>query len=152
MNEIVSKAFQPITENDVNTILPMLNSSDSETIGLGLKLLANTDIIATPYLAYTILNDTYYKWRYNSVKTSVSVAQMINSLSFQSFDYDRASTACYYIYNKCKALFKKEPTDEEIRLIREKFVIPKEIGFFNRFKLSDEQTCPSSPKITITIE
>ena len=152
MNEIVSKAFQPITENDVNTILPMLNSSDSETIGLGLKLLANTDIIATPYLAYTILNDTYYKWRYNSVKTSVSVAQMINSLNFQSFDLDRAANKCYYIYNKCKSLFKKEPTDEEIRLIREKFVIPNEIRFFNRFNVSEEQTCPFSPKITITIE
>lgn len=152
MNEIVSKAFQPITENDVNTILPMLKSSDSETIGLGLKLLANTDIIATPYLAYTILNHTYCNWRYNPVKTSVSVAQMINSLNFQSFIYDREAMAAYYIYNKCKSLFKKEPTDEEIRLIREKFVIPKEIGFFNIFKISEEQTCPFSPKITITIE
>ena len=152
MNEIVSKAFQPITENDVNTILPMLKSSDSETIGLGLKLLANTDITATPYLAYTILNHTYCNWRYNPVKTSVSVAQMINSLNFQSFIYDREAMAACYIYNKCKALFKKEPTDEEIRLIREKFVIPKEIGFFNRFKISEEQTCPFSPKITITIE
>ena len=152
MNEIVSKAFQPITENDVNTILPMLKSSDSETIGLGLKLLANTDITATPYLAYTILNHTYCNWRYNPVKTSVSVAQMINSLNFQSFIYDREAMAACYIYNKCKSLFKKEPTDEEIRLIREKFVIPKEIGFFNRFKISEEQTCPFSPKITITIE
>ena len=152
MNEIVSKTFQPITENDVNTILPMLKSSDSETIGLGLKLLANTDITATPYLAYTILNHTYCNWRYNSVKTSVSVAQMINSLNFQSFIYDREAMAACYIYNKCKSLFKKEPTDEEIRLIREKFVIPKEIGFFNRFKISEEQTCPFSPKITITIE
>ena len=152
MNEIVIKAFQPITEDDVNTILPMLKSSDSETIGLGLKLLANTDITATPYLAYTILNHTYCNWRYNPVKTSVSVAQMINSLNFQSFIYDREAMAACYIYNKCKSLFKKEPTDEEIRLIREKFVIPKEIGFFNRFKISEEQTCPFSPKITITIE
>ena len=77
---------------------------------------------------------------------------MISSLCFQSFDYDRAATKCYYIYNKCKPIFKKEPTDEEIRLIREKFVIPNEIRFFNRFKLSDDQTCPFSPKITITIE
>ena len=47
---------------------------------------------------------------------------------------------------------KEEYKKEVIRLIREKFVIPKEIGFFNRFKISEEQTCPFSPKITITIE
>lgn len=152
MNEIVSKAFQPITENDINTILPMLRSTDSETIGLGLKLLANTDITVTPYLAYLILNNTYYKWRYNSVKTSVSVAQMISSLNFQPFEYDRTALTVYYIYCKCKSFFKKEPTDEEIRLIREKFVIPKEIEFFNRFIISEEQTCPFSPKITVTVE
>lgn len=152
MNEIVSKTFQPITENDVNTIMPMLNSTDSETIGLGLKLLANMDITATPYLAYTILNSTYYKWRFNPVKTSVSVAQMLNSLDFSQYSYSRPSIEVCRIYEKCKSIFKKEPSDEEIRLIKEKYVLPAETRFFDKCKIPEEQMCPFSPKITITIE
>lgn len=154
MDNIVCKKFQAMTENDLNTILPMLKSNDKETVGLGLKLVANMNILETPYLVFALLSETYNNWCYSPAKTSVAVNQMLKTLDFCWSNYGRPIYKYGNIYNKVKKTTSKEPTKEEIELIRKYFVDKQEMAYVNQYcSVSDElKECPFSPKITITIE
>lgn len=154
MDSIVCKKFQAMTENDLNTILPMLKSNDKETVGLGLKLIANMNVLETPYLVHAVLSETYNNWCYSPVKTSVAVSQMLKTINFRWSNYGRPIYRYTELYNSVKKTVSKEPTKEEIELIRKYFTIKQETAYVGQYcNVSDEtKQCPFSPKITVTVE
>lgn len=154
IDEIVNKTFQLLDENSLNTIMPMLESTDRDTVGLGLKLLANTNVIETPYLAYLLLNWSYNNWAHNSAKTTVAVAQMFNTLDFKYLGSPRPAIMAEYVFKKVNKSFNKMPTELETNLIRKYFVIPNEIKYLKKYVELDDLSVdnPFTPKITIKVE
>lgn len=63
LNNIVDNINPILTIDDVDQIYAMLKSSDSETSGLGLKLLTNYNISETPCSVRFILGSTHNDWK-----------------------------------------------------------------------------------------
>ena len=124
----VNKTFEKITEEDIETIIPMLNSSDSESVSLGLKLLSNTNVTETPYLITAILVYTFSNWCGNQAKNTVSVAQMFDTLHFSSRNINTyvpliARVISYFDSNK--DIISKNPiSEDEEKLIKKYITIP----------------------------
>lgn len=124
----VNKTFEKITEEDIETIIPMLNSSDYESVSLGLKLLSNTNIIEAPYLTTAILVYTFSNWCGNQAKNTVSVAQMFDTLHFSSRNINTyvpliARVISYFDSNK--DIISKNPiSEDEEKLIKKYITIP----------------------------
>lgn len=154
IDKVVNKTFQTLDEDSLNTIMPMLESTDRDTVGLGLKLLANTNVIETPYLAYLLLSKSYDNWRYNSTKTTVAVAQMFNTLDFKHLGGSRPVYIADYVFKKVNRTFNKMPTELEINLIRKYFVIPGETKYLSKYvELGDvSANNPFLPKISLKVE
>lgn len=85
LNKIVDSQNQALTQDDVDQIMAMLQSSDNETAGLALKLLTNYNVMATPCTVRYMLITTHHNWRWCNAKTSVSVKNMIDTLDLGSF-------------------------------------------------------------------
>ena len=124
----VNKTFEKITEEDIETIIPMLNSSDYESVSLGLKLLSNTNIIEAPYLTTAILVYTFSNWCGNQAKNTVGVAQMFDTLHFSSRNINTyvpliARVISYFDSNK--DIISKNPiSEDEEKLIKKYITIP----------------------------
>lgn len=85
LNKIVDSQNQTLTQDDVDQIMAMLQSSDNETAGLALKLLTNYNVTATPCTVRYMLITTSHNWRWCNAKTSVGVKNMIDTLDLESF-------------------------------------------------------------------
>lgn len=124
----VNKTFEKITEEDIETIIPMLNSSDYESVSLGLKLLSNTNVIEAPYLTTAILVYTFSNWCGNQAKNTVGVAQMFDTLHFSSRNINTyvpliARVISYFDSNK--DIISKNPiSEDEEKLIKKYITIP----------------------------
>lgn len=153
INRILDKSFSTMTENDLTTIYSMLSSTDKSSVEMGLKLLTNFNIAETPYLIYSIIYETKDNWKFNDAKNSVSVKNLFDSIGFKEF-YVRNSIDTYHqIYHLMKEKFKKEPTEEEIQLIKKYFTNKKKDILINR--LNDSiiiHNNPLHPKIIISYE
>ena len=124
----VNKTFEKITEEDIETIIPMLNSSDSESVSLGLKLLSNTNVTETPYLTTAILVYTFSNWYGNQAKNTVSVAQMLDTLHFSPRSVNTynplISRVVLYLDSNKEFISKNPMSEEEERLIKKHVTIP----------------------------
>lgn len=124
----VNKTFEKITEEDIETIIPMLNSSDSESVSLGLKLLSNTNVIETPYLTTAILVYTFSNWCGNKAKNTVSVAQMFDTLHFSQRNVNTyislISRVISYLDSNKDIISKNPISEDEEKLIKKYITIP----------------------------
>lgn len=124
----VNKTFEKITEEDIETIIPMLNSSDYESVSLGLKLLSNTNVIETPYLTTAILVYTFSNWYGNQAKNTVGVAQMFNTLHFSIRNVNTytplISRIISYLDSNKDIISKNPMSEEEEKLIKKYVTIP----------------------------
>lgn len=85
LNKIVDAQNQALTQDDVDQIMTMLQSSDTETVELALKLLTNYNVMATPCTTRYMLISTHHNWRWCKAKTSVSVKNLIETLDLGFF-------------------------------------------------------------------
>lgn len=124
----VNKTFEKITEEDIETIIPMLNSSDYESVSLGLKLLSNTNVIETPYLTTAILVYTFSNWCGNQAKNTVGVAQMFDTLHFSLRNVNTyiplISRVISYLDSNKDIISKNPISEDEEKLIKKYITIP----------------------------
>lgn len=118
LNKIVDSQNQTLTQDDVDQIMAMLQSTDNETAGLALKLLTNYNVMATPCTVRYMLITTSHNWRWCNAKTSVSVKNMLDTLDLGS--YSTYFPACLHY------CIKQGETCEGVdREIFQKFIIDK---------------------------
>lgn len=82
LNITVDKLNPVLTIDDVDQIYTMLKSSDSETAGLGLKLLTNYNVSETPCTVRFLLGSTKEHWKWCNAKTGVSVKNMLETIDY----------------------------------------------------------------------
>jgi hypothetical protein len=99
LNNIVDNINPILTIDDVDQIYTMLKSSDSETSGLGLKLLTNYNISETPCSVRFILGSTHNDWKWTNAKTSVSVRNMLESIDYYRIYNTSFPNILYYCKN-----------------------------------------------------
>lgn len=85
LNKIIDKMNPTLTQDDYDQLNTMITSKDEETVGLGLKLLTNYNIAATPCAIRYLLHSTHDCWKWNSVKTSVAFKNLLSALDITYF-------------------------------------------------------------------
>ena len=85
LNKIVDSCNPTLTQDDVDQLMAMLQSTDQETSGLALKLLTNYDVMATPCTVRYMLITTSHAWRWSNAKTSVAVKNMLDTIDLGSY-------------------------------------------------------------------
>ena len=76
----LGSADNKFTADSISNIIDLLSSSESETISVGLKALANMDYNNFPNIAIYILRNNYCNWVNNKARHSVAVKYMLNIL------------------------------------------------------------------------
>ena len=84
LDHAVNQNFDLITEEDITSICEMLDSPDTSTQGLGLKMLSGYNVQATPLTIRTMLGIRPHLARLSEWK-SVGVQQVISSIELTSF-------------------------------------------------------------------
>ena len=108
LDSIVSKTNPKLDENAVDQIVGLLNSSDSESQVLGLKMLSLSDYMSEPNLAKFILYKTKNNWCSNPKSKGAGINTMITNLNNaigemghldRRFHYWARSFTDYYDFN-----------------------------------------------------
>ena len=97
LNKIIDSKNQILSKEDADQLYTMLSCSDSDTVGLGLKLMTNYNLSETPVTAKFLLYSTYNSWKYNSAKNNVAIKNMFKNLSFVGYEYNFVG-----LLNMCK--------------------------------------------------
>lgn len=84
VDKAINQGFDLITEDDISSICDMLDSPDTSTQGLGLKMLSGYNVQATPLTIRTMLGIRPHLARLSEWK-SVGVQQVVNSINLTSF-------------------------------------------------------------------
>lgn len=80
----INKVLPTLTEEDVNSINDLFNSSDTASQELGLKLLTGFNVEATPVTVRTLIGQ-YEKLRWLNAWNSVGVQQVLSSIKWTGF-------------------------------------------------------------------
>lgn len=83
IDKIVCSSLPIITQDEVNSLISMLNSKDSTAVALGMKNLYGFNIYETPLTIKTILCITE-KWRSNFTVTSTGFKYLLKSLNMKN--------------------------------------------------------------------
>lgn len=106
----VSSTRENITEDDLNSIIDMLNSSDNEVVSLALKMLPTYNVLPYKYSVTTILHLFYRKIFENPIYNSVAFVNMKADLDYKIPPYVDFPANIWKI-NETKA--RLNPTQED---------------------------------------
>lgn len=145
----LSQSLPTMTENDVEQIDSMLQSSDFSVQELGLKMLTGFNIFETPTLIKVLIFKNYNNIAYAMNKGGVAVQKMLNGIDFPRSGY--VSPFPGWV----DRIVEKDDkySDFEAKQIK-KLLVPlyKQLAEQSMKVVYVSKTCPFVPKITITVE
>lgn len=145
----LSQSFPTMTENDVEQIDSMLQSSDTSVQELGLKMLTGFNIFETSTLIKVLIFKNYNNIVYTMNKGGVAVQKMLNGIDFPRSGY--VSPFPGWVDRIIEQGDKY--SDFEAEQIK-KLLIPlyKQLAETAMKVVRVSESCPFVPKITITVE
>ena len=119
VQESLSSEENRITFEGICSIKDMVDSSDSDTVGAGLKALAMMDWINYPNSVKFMLNCCDWNYRYNKAADSTAVRYMFITLTEKTNRHrwpggytDKISIDDYELFSKLKMYYDKTPEDK----------------------------------------
>lgn len=145
----LSQSFPTMTENDVEQIDSMLQSSDASVQELGLKMLTGFNIFETPTLIKVMIFKNYNNIVYTMNKGGVAVQKMLNGIDFPRSGY--VSPFPGWVDRIIES--EDKYSDFEAEQIK-KMLVPlyKRLAEQAMKVVHVSKSCPFVPKITITVE
>lgn len=145
----LSQSFPTMTENDVEQIDSMLQSSDTSVQELGLKMLTGFNIFETSTLIKVLIFKNYRNIAYTMNGGGIAVQKMLNGIDFPRSGY--VSPFPNWVNRIIEEGDKY--SDFEAEQIK-KLLIPlyKQLAENAMKSVYVSESCPFVPKITITVE
>lgn len=145
----LSQSFPTMTENDVEQIDSMLQSSDTSVQELGLKMLTGFNIFETSTLIKTLIFKNYNNIVYTINKGGVAVQKMLNGIDFPRSGY--VSPFPGWVEKIVEEGDKY--SDFEAEQIKKQLIpLYKQLAENAMKTIRISKSCPFIPKITITVE